>query len=207
LPECDYHCFTFSLPHRLGITRADAITREPYLKTDRDPNTDLDRKLRGLAAVSGTKVGMCWAGNPSHAADRQRSLSSTTLASLFHECTRRTPSIHWVTLQPGVSSSTSGLRSNLAEHTDLGPLLSDFSMTTRALAHLDLVLCVDTALAHLCGALAVPCWVTLPTPCDWRWGHDGESCTWYSSVRLFRQHESGDWSRVIAEVASELAAR
>ena len=84
--------------------------------------------------------------------------------------------------------------------TDIGSELIDFSQTAAALMNLDLVICNDTSLAHLAGALGIPCFVLLPYEVNWRWHTDLSKCDWYDSIKLFRQKSIGDWSGVFEEV-------
>jgi hypothetical protein len=88
--------------------------------------------------------------------------------------------------------------------TDLSPLLTDFSQTAAAIAVLDLVISIDTAVAHLAGALAKPVWILLPFPPDWRWLLGSDKTRWYPTARLFRQATAGDWNGVCARVADAL---
>jgi hypothetical protein len=88
--------------------------------------------------------------------------------------------------------------------TDLGPDLADFADTAAVLANLDLVITVDTAVAHLAGALAVPVWLALPFMPDWRWLLDRDDSPWYPTMRLFRQETRGDWSGVFERIAVAL---
>jgi ADP-heptose:LPS heptosyltransferase len=89
--------------------------------------------------------------------------------------------------------------------TQIGGELDDFSDTAAVLAQCDLVIAVDTAAAHLAGAMGRPVWVLVPFSPDWRWGLDGETTLWYPTARLFRQTTPGDWDSVIARLAVELA--
>ena len=82
--------------------------------------------------------------------------------------------------------------------------LLDFSQTAAALSNLDLVVCNDTSLAHLAGAMGIPCWIILPYEVNWRWHTDLSVCDWYESVRLFRQHKLNDWAGVIEDVKAEM---
>jgi ADP-heptose:LPS heptosyltransferase len=88
--------------------------------------------------------------------------------------------------------------------TDLAPRLSDFAETAAAVAHLDLLITVDTAVAHVAGALARPAWVMLRARLDWRWLPEREDSPWYPTLRLFRQRERGDWGEVVARVRAAL---
>ena len=87
---------------------------------------------------------------------------------------------------------------------DIGKDLIDFSQTAAAMANLDLVICNDTSLAHLAGAMGIPCWVLLPYEVNWRWHTDLSVCDWYDSVKLFRQHKQNDWSGVLEDVLAEM---
>jgi tetratricopeptide (TPR) repeat protein len=142
----------------------------------------------------GRKVGLAWAGNPLHTNDRRRSLppdAVTTLAA--------TQGIGFVNLQTGPRTTEAGLP-------DLSPRLSNFADTAALIANLDLVVTVDTAVAHVAGALGIPCWVLLPYAPDWRWGRRRDDSPWYASVRLFRQPAPGAWNDVVEDVTAALAA-
>ena len=89
---------------------------------------------------------------------------------------------------------------------DLGAGLHDFAETAELISQLDLVITIDTAVAHLAGALAAPVWTMLPFAPDWRWQLDREDCPWYPTMRLFRQPRSGDWASVVKRVAELLVA-
>jgi ADP-heptose:LPS heptosyltransferase len=112
------------------------------------------------------------------------------------------PGIRWFSLQKDEDELTAGI-------TDLAPAIGDFADTAALIAGLDRVITVDTACAHLAGALGKPCWVLLPAwmP-DWRWLADRTDTPWYPRVmRLFRQRRDGAWGEVIDDVAAALAAR
>ncbi|HJS30956.1 MAG TPA: glycosyltransferase family 9 protein, partial [Alphaproteobacteria bacterium] len=90
---------------------------------------------------------------------------------------------------------------------DLAPRLTDFADTAAAISALDLIVTVDTAVAHLAGALAKPVWTLIPTPADWRWMIARSDSPWYPTMRLFRQPRPGDWKTPIAQIAAALADR
>jgi tetratricopeptide (TPR) repeat protein len=146
------------------------------------------------ALPAGRKVGVAWAGNPDHSNDRRRSLPRGAVAALLAE-----PGIRFVSLQRGPRAGEAGLP-------DLSARLTDYAETAALIANLNLVVTVDTSVAHLAGALGVPCWVLLPFAPDWRWRLERDDCAWYASIRLFRQPAPGAWCDVVTMVAAELAA-
>ena len=149
------------------------------------------RALAGAAARAGARSVVAWAGNPAHSNDRRRSLPPDAVARLV--------------AAPG-SRSTFRLDRAAAETglPDLSPLLTDYAETAALIANLDLVVTVDTSVAHVAGALGVPCWVMLPFAPDWRWMLGRDDTPWYASLRLFRQPAPGDWDAVIDAVAAAL---
>jgi hypothetical protein len=168
----------------------------PYMVPDPDRVARLAPLLAGPPGE--LKVGLVWKGNPRFENDAARSLPGcATLAPLM-----RIRGARWFSLQKGPDEGkmTGGV-------TDLAPAIADFADTAALVAGLDLVVTVDTACAHLAGALGRPCWVLLPAwmP-DWRWLADRTDTPWYPGVmRLFRQRLDGDWDAVMAEAADALA--
>jgi hypothetical protein len=145
------------------------------------------------------KVGLVWAGRPEHQNDHNRSCRLDTFLPLS-----RVPGVRLYSLQKGPAESQiadSALRDAIVH---LGPELLDFSDTAAALAHLDLLVSVDTSVAHLAGAMARPVWVLLPPIPDWRWMLDREDSPWYPTVRLFRRAADQGWDAVMARVALQL---
>jgi len=140
------------------------------------------------------RVGLVWAGNPAHANDHRRSLPEAAARALLAAL----HGLEVVPLQPGPRAAALGLAA---------PDLPDWAATARVVAGLDLVVTVDTACAHLAGALGVPVWILLPHAPDWRWQLNRADSPWYGSARLFRQTRPGDWAGVVDEVAAALAAR
>ncbi|HTR77934.1 MAG TPA: tetratricopeptide repeat-containing glycosyltransferase family protein [Gemmatimonadaceae bacterium] len=194
LPAFDVYCPLFSLPLAFGTT-LDTIPNQPYLRAD--PSRAQAWRAMIPPAGRGRRIGLVWAGSRHHQHDRERSLAFADLTPLIAR-----PEIAWFSLQVGAASAEardSGI-------TDLGPRLRDFGETAAAISHLDLVITVDTSVAHLAGALGVPVWILLPHIPDWRWLLDREDSPWYPSARLFREPTPGDWRAVVDTVGRALAA-
>lgn len=193
---CDYVCSLLSLPLALG-TELETLPRAcPYLSVDPDRVQAWRDRLH--QAGGGPSVGVVWSGNPVHRNDHNRSIA----LSLFRELA--VPGWRFVSLQPEVRA---GDRQALADWPQLlrwGEELRDFSDTAALVSALDLVISVDTSVAHVAGALGRPVWILLPRYPDWRWLLDREDSPWYPGARLFRQGEDRDWSPVLARVRSEL---
>ena len=146
------------------------------------------------------RVGIAWAGSPSHAKDRFRSMPFSFLAPLL-----RMEGVHFYSLQMGLASRL--LASASGAVTDLAPFTSDPADTAAQMAHLDLVITVDTSIAHLAGALAVPVWTLLGYAADSRWLLDRDDSPWYPTMRLFRQPSLGNWHVVMETVRAALLER
>jgi tetratricopeptide (TPR) repeat protein len=193
LPSFDLHCPLLSLPRAFG-TRVDSIpSRVPYLFAAPERIADWRQRLNNDATL---KIGIAWAGSPLHRMDRLRSLPLTALTPLFDA-----PDTRWFSLQVGPRTAELGeLRHNGL--TDVSAMLTDFGETAAAIANLDLILSVDTAVAHLAGALGKPIWVMLPFASDWRWLLGRSDSPWYPNMRLFRQSRPGDWSGVVSAICA-----
>ena len=179
-----------SLP-RVFATRLDTIpAAEGYLQAD----PALTAAWRATLP-DGPNVGLAWAGNPAHSNDRRRSLPAAVLERIL-----AVPDISFVNLQVGPRATEIGLA-------DLSPRLTDYAETAALIAALDLVVTVDTSVAHVAGALGKPAWVMLPYAPDWRWLLGRDDTPWYSSLRLFRQPAPGDWDAVITAVIGALECR
>jgi tetratricopeptide (TPR) repeat protein len=188
---CDYCLPLLSLPHRFNINMEDIHGQEPYLKADPAKTAQWSRRITG----AGLKVGLVWSGS---SADPARRLDINQLSLLS-----KTTGICWYSLQkdaPGELTSE--------ETPDwinaLGPQLVDFTDTAAAIANLDLVISIDTAVAHLAGAMGKPVWVLLPFVPDWRWFLDTPDTPWYASMRLFRQVAPGDWQTPLKDIYTAL---
>jgi len=194
--QCD--AVLLSLP-RTFRTRFETIPAEvPYLRV---PPAAAQRWRGKLAALKGLKIGIVWAGNPDHVNDNRRSLDLKALAPLFD-----VKGTSFVSLQYGPRSADLKKLKRKPPIQDLGAQLEDFADSAAAVDALDLVIVVDTSVAHLAGALGKPVWVLLPWVTDWRWLLNREDNPWYPTMRLFRQMRGEDMAEVIARVAGELKA-
>jgi hypothetical protein len=144
------------------------------------------------------RIAITWSGNPSHDNDRNRSIALRRLAPLFDN-----KGLSFISLQRELRGDDGEI---LAANgvTQIGDALSDFADTAAVLALCDRLITVDTAVAHLAGAMGRPVWVLVPFAPDWRWGLTGETTSWYTTARLFRQPKPDDWDTVIARVCAEL---
>jgi tetratricopeptide (TPR) repeat protein len=201
LPPFDTYAPLLSLPGLLGTTLATVPAEVPYLHADPEL---VQRWRRELEQLPGFKVGIVWQGNPDNRGDRYRSVPLRHFAALA-----AVPGVRLISLQKG--PGTEQLAAVDFPVTDLGPRLDEssgpFRDSAAVLQCLDLVVVIDTALAHLAGALAVPAWVALSASADWRWLLDREDSPWYPTVRLFRQRRFGEWEEVFARMAEALKRR
>jgi len=200
LPACDVQAPLLSLPGLCGTTLATIPAEVPYLVAD---HSRVGHWRDRLAAVSGFKVGICWQGNPGHKHDRLRSVPLVQFAPLAE-----VPGLRLVSLQQGPGREQWAALAGHWPVVDLPGQAEEPSqawMETAALVcALDLVITVDTAVAHLAGALGVPVWVALPFSPDWRWLLGREDSPWYPTMRLFRQARPGDWAEVFGRIAVAL---
>ncbi|WP_346355331.1 tetratricopeptide repeat protein [Azotosporobacter soli] len=144
------------------------------------------------------KIGIVWAGNPGHHNDANRSIPFEQFRALLRE-----KDVEWHSLQVGRSSDD--LQDESAQDVlDWSAQLTDFSQTAAALDQLDLLIAVDSSVAHLAGAMGKPVWLLVPFLPDWRWQLKREDSYWYPSMRLFRQEKNGDWAGVLQRVAQAL---
>jgi tetratricopeptide (TPR) repeat protein len=180
-------------------TLADSMPVEiPYLRAPQDHVAKWAARL----LPDGFRVGLAWKGNPLFESDTDRSLPSLDVLAPLWGVT----GVRFVSLQKGRGEDEAAHPPAGLPLTNLGCEMEDFADTAAAIMRLDLVICVDTAVAHLAGALGKRCWVMLPAyKTDWRWLDHGSGSPWYPGVmRLFRQSSAGDWSGVVAEMASSL---
>ncbi len=197
LPDFDAHLPIMSLPRVFGATMATIPNRVPYLSADATA-TEIWRARLAQDGV-GLRIGLAWAGSASHTHDRWRSIPLSALARLGEAA-----GILLYSLQVGPAAEQANPRSTPMKLIDHTAHLSDFSETAALIANLDLVISVDTAVAHLAGAMGKRTWILLPPTPDWRWLLDRADSPWYPTVRLFRRPRGQTWDTVIQEVVGEL---
>ncbi|HEY8906873.1 MAG TPA: tetratricopeptide repeat protein [Rhodoferax sp.] len=200
--DWDYWVPALSLAHHLGTELETIPAALPYLRAPAPKLAHWRQKLDGLGPRPGRRVGFVWHGNPDFENDAQRSLPGLqTLAPLW-----QVPGVQFFSLQKGRGEKDVLRLQGSQPLIDLAADLHNFADTAAAIEQLDLVISVDTAVAHLAGALGKPCWVLLPgfLP-DWRWLEDRSDSPWYPGVlRLFRQPRGADWAPVIQAVCEAL---
>jgi Glycosyltransferase family 9 (heptosyltransferase) len=151
-----------------------------------------------LGSTKSPRVGLVWAGNPNHNNDRNRSISLATLLPLLDV------EAQFFSLQKEVRPDDPAVLRDAAEIIDLGSELGSFAETAAVIENLDLLISVDTSVAHLAGALGRPVWILLPYVPDWRWQLMRADSPWYPTARLFRQSETRDWRSVVDQVSAAL---
>lgn len=193
LPDFHVHSPLLSLP-MVFRTRLDSIpARVPYLFPE---GIAAERWKDRLTRLEGRRVGIAWAGKPTHLHDRNRSIELPMLSPLA-----QVPGISFVSLQAGEAARQPAGEMRLNSWTDD---LQDFAETAALIANLELVITVDTAIAHLAGAMGKPVWVLLPFVPDWRWLLARTDSPWYPTMRLFRQKQAGDWTHPLEQVVQSL---
>jgi hypothetical protein len=187
-----------SLPLALGTTLATIPAPRAYLSADQAHMARWGERLARLGG-RGPRVGLVWAGNQGKspilaAVDRRRSMPFDQLAPLFD-----VPGVRFVSLQKGAR-----LPDGRCPMIDVMDEMKDFADTAGLVAHLDLVISVDTAVAHLASALGRPVWLLDRFDPCWRWHTGRRDSPWYPALRLYRQRAPGDWAAVVAEAAGDL---
>ena len=199
LPHFDLHCPVMSLPLRMATTLDNIPAAQGYLAVD-------EAGRQHWAGLLGEKkrlrVGLAWSGSAKHLNDRKRSLTLAALSGLLQPDLLQ-QAVEWHSLQreyreDADEQAASGIIDHAAQ-------LHTMQDTAGLISQLDLVISVDTSVAHLAGALGKPCWLLLPFNPDFRWGLGRSDSPWYASMRLFRQPQPGDWASVLDEVAGLLA--
>ena len=193
-------CPLSGLP-RLHGTRPDTIPPPLPIPIDPERAALWRTRLDGLVPPGLRRVGIVWAGRPTHRNDRNRSMAFSTLVPPLAEV----PGIALVSLQKGDPSAAVKTYSGSAPLVDAALDITDYEDTVAAIAALDLVVTVDTSVAHIAGAMGRPGWVLLPFTPDWRWLRDKTDSPWYPSLRLFRQQAPTRWGEAVAAVAAALA--
>ena len=192
-PDIDVHASLLSLPYRLGLKGEKVfVTPEGYLVPDKNL---YEKYKNGVFNTNDViKVGIKWRGNTTFDTDR------VIPAEMFNQLIK-VENTQFYSFQTFEGSEDISKINGII---DIGRNLINFSQTAAALKNLDLVICNDTSLAHLAGAMRVPCWVMLPYDVNWRWHTDLSKCDWYESVKLFRQKAIGDWQSVFDQILEEM---
>ena len=191
IPPVDCQIAMMSLPGALAIDAAALPGPMPYVTADRSLARQWRNRLSDYAAP---RIGLAWAGNSHHANDRNRSIDPAMFSRLAVQQTAM--GMSFFTVQPD-AQAPEGVYS-LGEHIEC------FADTAALMSELDLIITVDTAVAHLAGAMDRPVWTLLPYVPDWRWMLEGDGSPWYPSMRLFRQRSRGDWADVFERLAMAL---
>jgi tetratricopeptide (TPR) repeat protein len=197
LPDFEVRCPLLSLPFILGTTLENIPSSIPYIKIEKLLKDKWLIKIQN--DDSKVKIGLVWSGNPIDREDRNRSFALEVFSTLS-----QFENINVYSLQFGEAAKQTKNPPKGLKIMDYTNDICDFSDTAALIDNLDLVISVDTAVAHLAGALGKPVWTLLPFAPDWRWLLNREDSPWYPTMRLFRQSKHGDWKSVIAEVSDEL---
>ena len=195
LPSFDVYCPLLSLPHIFRSDLSSIPAPAQYLHPHAE---DLSRWADRIDSAN-LRVGIVWAGNPQHTRDRIRSIPHSCLGQIT-----RVYGVTFYSLQKGPAAADLPQVASRYPVINLDEELRDFTDTAAAIAHLDLVITVDTAVAHLAGALGKPVWILLSHASDWRWLKDRTDSPWYPTARLFRQSMLGHWDDVLASVREKL---
>lgn len=199
LPAFDLQCPLMSLPLAFQTDLASISREVPYLAAQPALVADWQRRL---GKRSGMHIGIAWSGNAANEADRERTIALATVAPLF-----AVPACEFHVVQTDIRSADRTVLEQLPGLRDHSTTLGgsgDFTNTAALISELDLVISVDTSVAHLAGALGKPVWLMLPSDPDWRWLLGRNDSPWYPTMRLFRQALPGDWRGVIAAVTAML---
>jgi Tfp pilus assembly protein PilF len=197
LPKFDYHCPLLSLPNILA-TDLDSIPAALAYLMSNTKRTSVWQARLGVR--SKLRVGLVWAGSLSHKNDHNRSIPLESLKAIFAQ------DANFYSLQKELRDGDKKLIQQHPQLDPLGKYIKDFTDTAALISLMDVVITVDTAVAHLAGAMGKPVWVLLPYSPDWRWMLNREDSPWYPTARLFRQLSIGDWSAVVADVNKALLA-
>lgn len=202
VPEHDAHIGMLSLPKVLGITTNTLPSFLPLI-------VPLEMKKRWIKTVSTNdytdrryfhlKVGICWHGNPGHTNDRNRSVGLESFEPLL-----QIDGIDFFGLQYSTKETPEDVKNKYPMITFLEDGLESFFDTAAVISQLDLVITVDTSVAHLGGCLNVPTWILLSKSSDWRWLMDRENSVWYPMVKLYRQEKLGEWGTLMERVRTDL---
>jgi hypothetical protein len=197
LPAFDFHCPLPSLP----LVFHTGLRTIPGIPRVRNDPVRVSAWQNRLGAKSKPRIGLVWSGSSGHKNDRNRSIALAEMLSLVADWAE------WVSLQKEVRETDAHLLASRTDIRHFGGELEDFADTAALVELLDVVVTVDTSVAHLAGVLSKEVWILLPFNPDWRWLLDREDSPWYPAARLFRQPSIGDWTSVIDRVREELTQR
>jgi tetratricopeptide (TPR) repeat protein len=198
LPGFDLHCPLMSLPLAFGTTLNTIPADVPYLSV---PQAHAEKWLQRLPRSGRPRVGITWTGNPDHKRDHERSIELRRMLPLLSRT-----DVDFFSVQKFLREGDSEiLRAN--QIANLGDAIETFADMAAMISNLDLVITVDTSVAHLAGALGKPVWILLPFIPDWRWLLDRHDSPWYPSAQLFRQSRVDDWEGVVGRVSAALSLR
>ena len=195
-PGFDYHCPLLSLPLALKTTLSDIPGQTPYLHSDAALQAQWAQRLGPKTAP---RVGLVWSGNPVHKNDHNRSIPLERLLAHLP------PGLEYVSLQKDPREADKATLQARPDVLHLGDELQHYADTAALCAQMDVVLSVDTSVAHLSAGLGRTTWILLPYNPDWRWLHDRSDSPWYPSATLYRQPRAGDWSGALQQVQQHLA--
>ncbi len=193
--EFDCHCPLLSLPLALGTDLSSIPGGVPYVHPAPESVEEWKKRMRGDLL----RVGLVWGGNPKHPYEQWRSVKLGQFAALTN-----IPGTVFYSLQMGPPAQEMKQAGSRVQLIDLQNEQKDFADTAAIVANLDLVISIDTSVAHLAGAMGRPIWILLHKTADWRWLLDREDSPWYPTARLFRQTSLGNWQDVLARVEGEL---
>jgi tetratricopeptide (TPR) repeat protein len=197
-PRFDLHCPLLSVPLALGSDLKTIPAPRRYLQPHRMSTLKWSARLPMRDARP--RIGLAWSGSKGHNKDLERSIALAQFSSILDY------PAHWISLQKEVRSNDEPALQAAPQILRFGEELTDFADTAALIDNLDLVVSVDTAVAHLAGALGKPVWILLPRVADWRWLKDRSDSPWYPTATLFRQTAGGDWQGVLREVAHALSS-
>jgi tetratricopeptide (TPR) repeat protein len=195
LPPFDWHCPLMSLPLAFATELSTIPAGTPYLAA---PEARLEH-WRGRLPAGRPRAGFVWSGSPKHKNDANRSIPLARLESLISNLP-----LACVSLQHEMRDADREVLRRLPNLTDIGPEMADFTDTAAVISHLDVVVSVDTAVAHLAGSLGKPVIIILPHAADFRWLRERVDSPWYPTAKLLRQPAFGDWDSVISRLADEI---
>lgn len=196
LPAFDLQCSLMSLPFALRTGLDNVPGTVPYLAARPDRVAAWTRVLEPWQRM---RVGLAWSGSAAHASDRARSIPLAALAPLVERA-----DLECHVIQRDIRQSDRVILDNWDHITDHSTTLSDFTETAALISQMDLVITVDTSVAHLAGALGKPVWLLLAYSADWRWMLGRADTPWYPTMRLFRQPRPDDWTAVVTELGRQL---